>query len=1013
MDHRRRTSLFLFAALAVSVRAGAEQLPLKIYTTAEGLGSNGIHCILADSSGFLWFGTEDGISRFDGYGFTNLSRRDGLPGTDVYALLEASDGTYWAGTTAGLFHWDPARKASGRGVLRQVIHLGAGQAADDVRSLVEESPDVIWAGTRAGLYGLEKNLGSWRVAAEAAETRQFSGSRIYALLKSRDGRLWIAAATGLYWRSAGRAAERIVNSEGLPRDVRCLFEDRAGNLWAGQYRGIVKITFDKSGDPTVWRVFPGEASLAGSHVTGLFESSDGTLWATCFGGLVEISPDRSSVRSHTTAQGVAATGVGGLAEDRNGNLWVGSDSGGAMRLARGGFRRYDGRDGLASTRIGSLFEDREGRPCAFTRGTLPEQIAADVSFLECFDGRRFRSVRPRLLPGVSFGWGVNQVAFQDSRGEWWVPTATGLYRFPAVPFERLGEAAARRIYTIRDGLPSDLLFRLFEDSRGNLWVSVLNGPSGLALWVRESDSFRVFSAADGIPSGDEPASFAEDRSGSVWIGFTSGGLARYRDRKFTLYREKDGLPRGGLLALHVDRAGRLWVASDSGGVARIDAPEAEAVRSVRYGVREGLSSDETFSLAEDGWGRIYVGTARGLDRLDPGSGLLQHFTPDDGLALGNIETSLPDRRGDLWFGSTQGLSRLRPGVAVRRSPPPVLITQVIADGARQPLPDLGVRDARLPKLGPGPAPVQIDFLAIDFAPGGRPRYQYVLEGVDRGWNAATDQRSVVYGRLPPGDYRFRVRSIANDGSVGQASAEVQFTILAPFWRRPEALALAVAVLGGLAYLFHRYRLKSALAIERVRTRVATDLHDDIGSDLSEIAILTELARKDGQPESRRILAEIGERARGLVDSMSDIVWSTDPHKDDLASLVQRIRRFAANTLESRGIGWSLESEESLEALPLDPERRRQVLMIVKEALTNVARHADCAHASVRLFRSDGVVTIEIEDDGKGFELSAGAGHGLENMRSRAASQGGTLEVDSRPSGGGTRVTARVPLRRGG
>jgi two-component sensor histidine kinase len=531
---------------------------------------------------------------------------------------------------------------------------------------------------------------------------------------------------------------------------------------------------------------------------------------------------------------------------------------------------------------------------------------------------------------------------------------------------------------------------------------------GVALWDRATESFRSFSTKDGLPA-EEPLAFAEDRTGSVWIGFESG-LARFDGGRTSVFREANGLPAGGVRALHLDRDGRIWIGSGAGGVARVDRPEEERPQFVRYGVDQGLSSGNISSLTEDRWGRIYIGTTRGLDRLDPRDNLVQHFTEDDGLAPGVIETSFCDRRGNLWFGSGEGLSRLEPAAEAPKRPPPIRITRVLADGVREPLPDLGAREVRLPDLGPGAAPIQIDFLAIDFGPGGRLRYQYLLEGIDRDWSAAMDQRSVVYGRLPPGRHRFRVRAIANDGTVGTNAAEVRFTVLPPFWRRPGMLLLLTLGVGALAYALHRNRLRSALAIERVRMRVATDLHDDIGADLSEIAILSELAGGKREHEPATLLREIGEKARGLVDSMSDIVWSTDPRKDDLGSLVQRIRHFAANALESRGIVWRLEAPEWLEERSLDPERRRQIFLIVKEALANVARHAGCTRASVRILASPKELSLEVEDDGVGFDPSASSpkGRGLANMRARALAVGGTFQVESRPSSG-TRILVRVPL----
>jgi two-component sensor histidine kinase len=722
--------------------------------------------------------------------------------------------------------------------------------------------------------------------------------------------------------------------------------------------------------------------------------------------MTEISVDRTSARSYTRAEGLSGIGIWSLAEDRNGNLWLGSDDGGVLRIGRDGFKTFDIWDGLARG-------NRDGQVCAFTRGTRPDEIAVDRSFVECFDGARFHAQQPPLRPGVSFGWGMSQLVLQDERGEWWVPTIGGLYRFPAIPFARLQASAPRKIYTERDGLPSNVLLRLFQDARGNIWVGSGGERPGLAIWDRATDSFRSLAGKEGIPV-ETPTAFAEDRTGAVWIGFESG-LLRFREGTMTFFRPADGLPAGGVRALHRDRDGRLWIGSGAAGVVRVDGPEEERPRFVRYGVAQGLSSESIFSLTDDQWGRIYAGTSRGVDRLDPRDGVVQHFTADEGLSHADIGSSLCDRQGNLWFGSPQGLSRLQPGAQGPKRPPDTRIMRVVADGVAEPLPDLGASEVRLRDLGPGSAPVQVNFLSIDFAPGGRPRYQYFLEGIDRKWSAPAEQRSIVYGRLPAGDYRFRVRSVTNDGSIGQAPGEVRFRILPPLWGRPEILTLAVTIVVALVYLAYRYRVRSLLAVERVRTRVASDLHDDIGAGLSEIAILSETVRREGDQErARRVLTEIGEGARNMVDSMSDIVWSTDPRNDDVASLAQRIRDFAVNVLESRGILWVLEVPPAFESQRLDPETRRQILLIAKEALTNAARHSHCSRASIRMLRGPRALRVEVEDDGTGLPPSgAGSprrGHGLANMRARAVSLGGDFQIES-GSAGGTLIVVRVPLLR--
>jgi len=1008
--------LALAAAIAlVAPRASAEQLPLKSYTTADGLPSDRVHCILSDSRGFLWMGTEDGLSRFDGYGFRNIGTADGLPSSSVRAIAESRrvSGVYWIATSSGLVRLDANREPDPRGPAMRVVHAAAGGAAESILALLEDRAGTLWVGTEAGLHRLAGD-GSLQAVDLGAESPP--RNPVNALAEDRSGNLWIGLEGGLLRRSPDGTVRR-TGSDSETFGVRCLLLDRAGRLWAGTPRdGLVSIEVEASGpgEALARPAFSARNGLAGDHVTDLLETADGTLWASCYGGVSEIARDRASLRSYTTAEGLSGFGVWSLAEDRDGDLWIGSDDAGLMRLARNGFRQFDARDGLRSTRIGSLFTARDGAVCAFTRGRRREDVLAGDGQIECWDGRRFSAQRAAVPPGTLLGWGWSQIAFQDHVGEWWLPTLNGLYRYPAASFSRLGSAAPT-VYGTSDGLPDPRLFRLYEDRRGDVWIGVIGDRGNLARWERATNRIRAFSRADGVP-GRQPMAFAEDRDGALWIGLRDGGLLRWLDGRMRLFETADGLPAGSVRALLCDGRGRLWLATSRSGVARVDRPEDDRPRFERFGAAQGLSSENTSSLVEDRSGRVYVGTERGLDRIDPETRMVERFTSDDGLARGVVETSLRDRDGDLWFGSVEGLSRLEPAAEARTPPPPVLVSTVHVNGVRRPLPELGATSLRLARGVVEPASVQIDFVSPDFAPGGRPRYQYRVDGLDRDWSAPTVERSVVYAHLPAGDYRFRVRGIAADGRVGPAEAAVVFAVSPSFWKRPEVAAVLALAAAAVAYALHRSRLRRVVAVERVRTRVAKDLHDDVGAGLSEIAILSEVAAHGNgrPPQSETALREIGDAARRLVDSMSDIVWSTDPRQDEAASLVARIRHFAANTLESRQIGWSLDVPPQFESRSLDAETRRQMLLIVKEALTNVARHSACTRASVRIVPEAHEVSIEVDDDGRGFSSPDGnaGGHGLGNMQARAASLGGSFRLDSRP-GAGTRVHVRIPLARRG
>ena len=370
---------------------------------------------------------------------------------------------------------------------------------------------------------------------------------------------------------------------------------------------------------------------------------------------------------------------------------------------------------------------------------------------------------------------------------------------------------------------------------------------------------------------------------------------------------------------------------------RIDDPTAERPRFTVYGPAQGLSSSGISALAEDRWGRLYAATGRGIDRFFPqpgGLGRVQRFTTADGVAPGALDLAFRDRQENLWFSTPFGLSQFVPEEDQPRPPPPVLVTGLSAGGIAQAVSDLGqpaVTGLRFPQV-----PLRVDYVGLGFQPGGALRYQYMLEGADTGWSAPTDQRTVIYASLAPGGYRFRVRALAADGASSPQPALVEFRILPPVWRAWWFLLSCGTAAALLAYALHRYRVAQVLAVANVRTRIATDLHDDIGASLSQIAILSEVAQRGAGKEGRNgaPLADIAGISRELVDSMSDIVWAINPEHDRLSNLVYRMRRFATDLLGAQGIALHFRSSLSDRDLRIGANVRRQIYLIFKEAIHN-------------------------------------------------------------------------------
>lgn len=615
--------------------------------------------------------------------------------------------------------------------------------------------------------------------------------------------------------------------------------------------------------------------------------------------------------------------------------------------------------------------------------------------LSRFIGDRAERVRPRFPASFSyFGWSTHQVALADRAHEWWFATGQGLCRFPAVANPAmLARTAPKAVYTRKDGLPGDDIFRLFEDSRGDIWIATVE-PGVLSRWERRSGHIY----ADVIPR-DLVQVIGEDAAGGIWVG-TYNALLRLRGGKAEAI---EGGPER-VSVLYTESAGRLW-AGGGQGLVRCDNPGAERPQC------QPVMSVSVRCIVEDRFGNLYIGTGRGLDRLDPLTGAVRrHYTTADGLAPGDLQSAARDATGDLWFATRRGVSRFIPEQRPKRPASAVLFTGLRIAGRKQPIAELGAARLAGFRLQPDQNSFDVTFAGLSYLPGEILQYQYLLEGAGKDWSAPAAQRTITFASLRPGSYRLLVCAIIAGDRAGSPGASLAFEVLRPVWQRAWFLALMTALSLAALFGWHRLQVIKAVALERVRTRIAADLHDDLGASLTRIAIQSELVRKRAQVEEAA-LKDIAATSREMVSSMSDIVWAINPGNDRLSDLVQRMRWFAGQTCAAAGVELAFDAGGAAASLCLDPNTRRQLLLIFKEALDNSLRHSATREISIRMYVERGILLFELRDTGNGFGEDDRRGHGLRSMGERARLLGAKLDICG-AKGEGTSVHLALPLRRG-
>ncbi len=701
----------------------------------------------------------------------------------------------------------------------------------------------------------------------------------------------------------------------------------------------------------------------------------------------------------------------------------------AARAERLPVRVYTTSDGLSSSAVNWVTHDSRGFLWFGTRDGLSR-----------FDGQKFTTYRV----GRDASPSITQI-IERRRGDYMVVTqAGGLYRFDlrthaSSPEDAAGdEALTLHAELLAENLPG----LLYEDRSGRLWMA--GGPSGLFRLDESGGGVKLVPVDLQLPGvSDEPvptvSRVTEARDGSLWMSTGSGLVRRAPDGRVALHRLSSGSPMNAYLTgIHEDAGGHLWVGSrrglyvlkprplsdpaafdppplaDSATRPRRFAPPEEPGGVVAFVPRGEFDSNLVFDIFQTSDGRVWVTNDGGLSVFDGRE--LRSYGAAHGLGRKSGMIA-EDSDGNLWLSGMNGASKLVTRGLTTYGKDDGLGARVIQSFHQTHAGEFYVvgGDWRVSRLDGDRFKTARPFLGDAAVPLWTSNAAF-LDSAGAWW-FLTEKRLYRFDRRGPLEaLDTRRPSAVPTASLRPRRPSSPSRISPPVWARWWFAAGLLLLFGAGVYTVARAVYLRKLELERVRTRIASDLHDDIGASLTRISMLSEVARRqNGGSDSATAhrLTQIAEDARGVIDSMSDIVWAIDPRRDDLASVFERVRSFASDCFGATGVRWHLTAAPQLERHHLTPEQRRALYLIFKEAVSNIARHADCRTASCEITVERQELIAVIEDDGRGLPLEqqkgGRGGRGLANMRARAEELGGRLEVESRP-GEGTRLRLRLPLR---
>ncbi len=1011
----RVSALFLALFLLLSNNHALSQIrryKFERFGTGQGLSNPKVFCMLQDREGFLWFGTLDGLNRYDGNVFTVYRHHPGdsrsIQDNVIKALYEDRRGDFWVGTYEGyLFRFD---RITGH-FYRFSFDSTRPAVGTEVAALVEDAGSNLWVGTTgAGVWVIDSaRISTLQYLHSSRNSSSLASNFVYALHVGDQSEVWLGTGNGLDMFDT--ESKTFVHFRNDPRDssslphniIRSIVPDAKGTLLIGTWGGGLAAM--KS--PGVFARYLGSASSPSMNVFGGITDHWNRSWTGTSNGVVVLDPD-CSVQLHFVNvpgdyESLSHNSINALMRDQSGVIWIGTDEGLCKFVPR-------------STTFG-------------------HQMVTDR--LE------YQSITALL---------------KDSRGDLWI----GSQEYGLFCYGKDGHVD-RFLSRSSDGLGgtrNNEVVSIHEDISKRIWVGTFGG--GVNKFDARSKTLKrfLYHPSPRLPEWSNAVlCIADAPGGDLWLGTWDIGLVRLEDTtgRCTYYphrvKQPTTLSNNCVTSLLVDRAGRLWLGTEGGGL-NLFHPDSGTFSHFRYSPNDfsSLSSDRVYSLAEATDGKMWVGTAAGLNKFDFGtrrftrikglesnyikairidrsqnvwvstvgkgvicysesSGMLRSFDVHDGLQDNTFDAaSFLDDQGMVYFGGKRGYNAFVPeSILVSSFNPPIVIVgfQIFDKPSNELLNESAERSLRLSYAENF---FSFEFAILDFVAPSRTTLAYKLEGVDRDWVYAGQRRYTSYTNVPAGEYVLRYKGTNSDGVWMNNERILPVIISPPFWETYWFRALIGISVAGFLYALYRFRIAQLLKMERMRVRIASDLHDEIGSSLASVGLLVDSVKRrlpDPLQAEKHDLESARHFAVRTSQALRDIVWIINPEHDG-EDVIVRMKQVAAQLLPD--IRYSFNISEGAGLVVKSPEFRQHLLLVFKEILHNIVKHSQATKVEVSCEWRDGTFGLTVSDNGRGFDEGVIVkGMGLNSMQHRAASLHGSVKVHSE-AGNGTSVylEAKIP-----
>ncbi len=939
-----RIFLFLLSYILIQTSVFAQIKIQKTITADDGLVMNRAKVMCQDGDGYLWFGTYNGLSKWDGNNFENFQNYNGLTVPYVWDIKEAPDKSLNIATYGGgIIVYN--------GGIIDTLNKDDGLFSNFVSQIHFSKSGKTYIGCGGKFQIIDGD--------KITEITDFPKSAILDSYEEDDETLYIASQGKGLIVFQNNSLKIFTTENGLTNNsVTALGKSPSGEIVVGTLSGINKF---KDG-----KVVPfafNDKTLT-SRINDITVSREGTIYYATDKGVIVENPN--GVELITEENGLANNFVECVYEDNNGTIYFGTNGYGVSVYHPGRFTNYSTTTGLPFNDIIGAAQNKNGDFFfAIPEGLIikRDNPSNDLEFKFVKSNSHINSMYQTPSGKILFGTNDGVMIFENERIKSFIPGSS---------------------------LPHQKAFSL-KEINGELFISTFMGVA-----VYKEGRVKTLDKKNGLPS-NFVTSFLLAKDSTIFFGTHGKGLSSYKNGTFTNYTKESFLSDGNITALEQSANGSILIGTEQGGLNIYRNGKVTVLD-----VSDGLTSNTIHDIAEGSDGSVYLATLRGLNVVNFNNckAFVRSITKSDGLLDNECYRLFIDSDGNVWIGAYDGLTKYNPVKDKKiTQPPKVYFTGFEIHNETFPLSEF----IDNPELDYDQNYLKFTVTEINMSAPKKILYKYRLSGVDKNWVTRTES-SIQYTNLDNGKYDFEAKA-QNEWGYWSEPVKLSFLINPAWWETWQFYALLFIAIGSLIAFAASYRYRNLLALEKIRTKISADLHDSIGSGLSEITILSELltATPNANPNDiQNGLKSISVTARSLVGNMSDIVWLVNPHKDSLKDLLLRLQDSYRELLSQMNVSFEIINIRTLEEIHLSMTFRQHLFLIFKEALNNSLKYSGCKSITMKIETKAKRLVITFSDDGKGFDMEkVKKGNGLNNMKKRAEIINGKLEFYSKPANGTT------------